>query len=99
MSDYQNQLCEERHKSLNNSLKDNKNRLDKHETEIKDVKEAIIVLTQLQTRHDDEIRDHENRIRTIESKPAKRWDGAVQQIITILLAGSMGGVVVRLFGV
>lgn len=94
---YQNQLCEERHKTLNNSLKDNKDKFEKQENEIKDVKEAIIVLTQLQTRHDNDIRDHENRIRTIESKPAKRWDGIVQQIITILLAGGMGGAVIKLF--
>lgn len=90
-NNYSPELCEERHKSISSTL-------EKHDNEIKDVKEAIIVLTQLQTRHDDEIRDHENRIRTIEGKPAKRWDGVVQQIITILLAGGMGGIVSRLFG-
>lgn len=97
MQNYSYELCEERHKSLNNSFSDNKDKLEKHEDEIKDVKQAIVVLTQLQARHDDEIRDHETRIRTIEQKPAKRWDATIQQIITIFVAGAFGGVVTKLF--
>lgn len=94
---YSLELCEERHKSINGCLSDQKDKLEKYETDIKDVQQAIVVLTQLQTRHDDEIRDHESRIRTMEQKPVKRYDNAIQQIITIFIAGALGGIISRLF--
>lgn len=90
-------VCEERHKALDNYLSNDKSGLAKHDGEIKDIKEAIVVLTALQARHDDDIRDHEKRIRGIEGKPAKRWDSITAQIIQLAVAAAAGGVIGKMF--
>jgi hypothetical protein len=89
--------CNERHKALENYLGNDKAKLEKHDGEIKTVQEAIVVLTALQKRHDDDIRDHETRIRGIESKPGKRWDSVTAEIIKLAVAATAGGAIAHLF--
>lgn len=97
MENVSKDACNERHKALENYLGNDKAKLEKHDGEIKTVQEAIVVLTALQKRHDDDIRDHETRIRGIESKPAKRWDSVTGQIIQLLVAAAAGGAIAQLF--
>lgn len=87
--------CNERHKALENYLSNDKAKLEKHDKEIKTVQEAIVVLTALQKRHDDDIRDHETRLRGIEARPGKRWDSVTAQVIQLIVAASAGGVISR----
>lgn len=90
-------VCDERHKALEHYLGNDKEKLKQHDREIKTVQEAILVLTNLQARHDDDIRDHEVRIRGIESKPGKRWDSVTAEITKLIVAAAVGGGLVQLF--
>ncbi|ADY54728.1 hypothetical protein Sgly_0362 [Syntrophobotulus glycolicus DSM 8271] len=90
-------VCEERHKALDNYLSNDKTKLLKHDAEIKDVQEAIVVLTEIQRRHNAEIDDHEDRLRGIEAKPGKRWESIVGQIIQLIIAAAIGGMIGKLF--
>lgn len=89
--------CNERHKAMENYLSNDKDKLKAHDGEIKDVQEAIKVLTAIQARHDDDIRDHEVRIRGIESRPGKRWDSVTAQIIQLIVAAVAGGAITHVF--
>ncbi len=95
MENVSKDACNERHKALDNYLKNDKEKLEKHEGEIKTVQEAIVVLTAIQARHDDGLEDHEERIRDIEGRPGKRWDGLTTQIISLLVAALIGGLLGR----
>lgn len=90
-------VCAERHKALENYLSNDKNKLEQHDLEIRDFKEAMVVLTALNARHERGLDDHECRIRGIEAKPAKQWESIVSQVITIVVAAMGGGAIVRLF--
>lgn len=83
-------VCEERHKALGEYLGNDKAKLLKYDTEIKNVQEAIVVLTAIQARHETEIDDHEGRLRGIESKPAKHWENIVGQVIQLVIAAIAG---------
>jgi len=87
------EVCEERHKALEIYLSNDKNKLAKHDGEIRDVQEAIVRLTILLEKHHNEIEDHEERIRSIETKPAKRWESLIVQIISLLAAAAAGGLI------
>ena len=90
-------LCDERHKALEQYLSNDKAKLLKHDTEIKNVQDAILVLTEIQRRHESEIDDHEDRLRGIEAKPGKRWDSVTAQIIQLIVAAAAGGFIGNMF--
>jgi hemerythrin len=87
------EVCDERHKALEIYLSNDKNKLAKHDGEIRDVQEAIVRLTILLEKHHNEIEDHEERIRSIETKPAKRWESMIVQIISLLAVAAAGGLI------
>lgn len=91
------EVCDERHKALEIYLDDNKSTVMKHSAEIRDIQEAIVRLTILIERHDREIDDHEERIRSIEAKPGKKWDSMMIQIASILTAAAAGGFIGNTF--
>lgn len=83
--------CEERHEAIKQYLGNDKGTLNVHTGEIKTIQEAIKVLAAIQARHDDDIRDHEGRLRVIEAKPGKKWDSVTAQILQIVVAAIAGG--------
>lgn len=87
------EVCEERHKALEKYLNNERSQVEKHDTEIKDIQEAIIRLTALMEKHDQDIEDHEERIRNIEGRPGKRWDSLISQLISIFTAAAAGGII------
>jgi len=90
-------VCNERHKALEQYLNPLKANISKLDPQIKDIQEAIIVLTTIQARHDENLEDHETRIRGIEAVPGKRWDNIVSQIIQLIAAASLGSFLAQLF--
>ncbi len=90
-------FCNERHKALDNCLSQEKIKVTNQDTAMKSVQEAIVVLTAIQARHDDEIDDHEGRLRGIESISGKRWNAVITQMIQIGLAVVVGGLIGKLF--
>lgn len=91
MENVSQEVCQERHEAIRQYLGNDKETLKVHNGEIKTVQEAIVVLTAIQARHDDDIRDHEGRLRVIEAKPGKRWDSVTAQILQIVVAAIAGG--------
>jgi hypothetical protein len=91
------ELCNERHKSLDNCLNLEKAKVASHDEMIKNVQEAIVVLTAIQARHDNEIEDHEGRLRGIESISGKRWNTAVTRIIEVSIVVTIGCLMGKIF--
>lgn len=91
------EVCDERHRSLETYLDYNKKILEKQVEEIMDIKEAIVRLTTLIERHDIEMEDHELRIRRMEEKPGKKWDSLMIQIGSLLTAAVAGGFIGNTF--
>lgn len=85
------EVFDERRRAVETYLDYNKNTLEKHDGEIKDIHEAIVRLTILIEKHDSEIEDHELRIRNIEAKPGKKWDSLMMQVGSLLTAAVAGG--------
>ncbi len=90
-------VCEERHIAIENYLSNDKNRLQLHDGQIKNLEEAIVVLTEIQRRHENKVDDHEDRLRGIEAKPAKRWETVIGQIIQLLVAVAAGAGLAKLW--
>ena len=75
---------------------DNKNiykRLDVLESKVEDIFENTISIKEM-TLEIKQMREepvkYENRIESLESKPQKRWDNMVNQIISLVVAGVVG---------
>lgn len=88
--------CIEKHKAIEHYLEVDQSRLDQQSTEIKTMQEAMFVLTSLQSRHDNDLRDHETRIRGIEARPGKHWDGVTTQVISLVVAAIAGVLIGRI---
>ena len=66
--------------------------MNEHEFEVR-MRDVENVLARIETKLDNaltNINDHEVRLRTLECKPAKRWDYLVGQIIGFAAAGLIG---------
>lgn len=85
------EVCEEKHRLLEIFINNNKAKLTRMDSELRDIQEALVRLTILMERHDLENQDHENRLRSMEAKPGKRWDNLMVQITSLLAAAAVGG--------
>ena len=54
------------------------------------VKTSVEQSTRQEERYNDQAANHEDRIRALELKPAKRWDGVVGDVIKLLVAAAFG---------
>ena len=58
------------------------------------VQEILIALAEIKSKLDTALTqgaDHEARLRSLEGKNGKRWDGLVSQIISVVVAAVIGG--------
>ena len=58
------------------------------------VQEILIALAEIKSKLDTALKqgeDHEKRLRTLEGKSGKRWDGLISQAISIVVAAVIGG--------
>lgn len=89
-------VYDERQKAIDQYLGNDRRRLDAHSESIDKLEKLTAEIAILNQQMSKITEDHEARLRTIEQVPAKRWDGVVNQIITIIIAAALGGFLSRL---
>ena len=80
--------------------KSNSHRLDemeKRQDNLDDLVSTVKVLADREERVESDVKEIKTEVKTINSKPAKRWDNLVNQIITIIVA-AIAGFVLAKFG-
>lgn len=79
--------------------KSNTHRIDKLEEQQKqlsDLVSAVAVLAERQNQIGDDVNSIKRELKTIAEKPAKRWDGIVDKIISTIIAAIMGYALARI---
>ena len=79
--------------------KSNAHRIDKLEEQQKqlsDLVSAVAVLAERQSQIGDDVDDIKREIKVLAEKPAKRWDGVVDKIISAIIAAIMGYALARI---
>lgn len=77
----------------------NTHRLDEVEKKQDDLSELVVTVGKLATREErveSDVKEIKNDVKTLTSKPAKRWDNLVSQIITLVVAAFIGFVLARI---
>ena len=80
-------------------IKSNAHRIDKLEEQQKqlsDLVSAVAVLAEKQSQIGDDVDDIKREIKVLAEKPAKRWDGVVDKIISAIIAAIMGYALARI---
>ena len=79
--------------------KSNAHRIDKLEEQQKqlsDLVSAVAVLAERQNQIGDDVNSIKRELKTLAEKPAKRWDGVVDKIISAIIAAIMGYALARI---
>lgn len=79
--------------------KSNAHRIDKLEEQQKqlsDLVSAVAVLAERQNQIGDDVNSIKCEIKVLAEKPAKRWDGIVDKIISAIIAAIMGYALARI---
>lgn len=79
--------------------KSNAHRIDKLEEQQKqlsDLVSAVAVLAERQNKIGDDVNSIKCEIKVLAEKPAKRWDGIVDKIISAIIAAIMGYALARI---
>lgn len=79
--------------------KSNTHRIDKLEEQQKqlsDLVSAVAVLAERQNQIGDDVNSIKREIKVLAEKPAKRWDGIVDKIISTIIAAIMGYALARI---
>lgn len=95
MSDITKNECELNTRRIEEHLKLEDKRLDKHSENIDKLTAVSVELGALLKKHDESIDAQDARIRELEQRPVRRWDGAVSVVISALVSAAiayfMGG--------
>ena len=84
--------CEERSKSNTHRLDD----VEKRQENLTDLITSVKVLATREERLESDVKEIKKDVKTITEKPAKRWEGLVNQIIYILAAAVIGFVLAKI---
>nr|DAU72866.1 MAG TPA: hypothetical protein [Caudoviricetes sp.] len=79
--------------------KSNTHRIDqlaKQQENLEKLISAVAVIADKQTRLEADVGDIKKDIKTLAEKPAKRWDGIVDKIISAIIAAIMGYALARI---
>jgi hypothetical protein len=79
--------------------KSNKHRLDeveKRQDNLDDLVSTVKVLADREERVEDDVKEIKSDVKSLASKPAKRWDNLINQIITILVAALAGFILAKI---
>lgn len=83
---------EERSKSNSHRLDDVEKRQDNLDTLVGTVK----VLAEREQRVEEDVKEIKGDVKSLTSKPAKRWDNLINQIITIIVAAIAGFILAKI---
>lgn len=84
------EVCIERQKNAAERFSRDKERLEKSEITIEDLKQITARLDVIIERQDKQIENLDKRVGVLESKPAKLWDTLIAEIIKCLTSGVIG---------
>ena len=92
--EHEKRLTEVEQRSLSNS-----HRLKEVEKKQDDLSELVVTVGKLATREEtveSDVKEIKTDIKTLVSKPGKRWDSMVSQIITLVVAAVVGFVLAKI---
>jgi hypothetical protein len=84
------EVCKEKHRKIEADTIRIENNLDNCKEDVYDLKEIMAVMASTQERITKIVDD-------MQAKPGRRWEAVVSQVITIVIAASLGGLISRLF--
>ena len=70
--------------------------LEEQQKQLSDLVSAVAVLAEKQSQIGDDVDDIKREIKVLAEKPAKRWDGVVDKIISAIIAAIMGYALARI---
>lgn len=84
---------EERSKSNTHRLDD----IERRQNNLDDLVGTVKVLADREERVEDDVKEIKSDVKSLTSKPAKRWENLINQIITIVVA-AIAGFIIAKFG-
>lgn len=84
---------EERSKSNTHRLDD----IERRQNNLDDLVGTVKVLADREERVEDDVKEIKSDVKSLTSKPAKRWENLISQIITIVVA-AIAGFIIAKFG-
>lgn len=84
--------CEERSKSNTHRLDE----VEKRQEDLTDLVTSVKVLATREERLETDVKEIKQDVKNLAEKPAKRWEGLVNQIIYILAAAVIGFVLAKI---
>ena len=84
--------CEERAKSNTKRL----DKLEKHQDELFELATSVKLLAEKEQNVENDVKEIKSDVKTLASKPAKRWDSMVDKVIATLAAAIIGFVLAKL---
>ena len=70
--------------------------IEKRQDNLDDLVSTVKVLADREERVEDDVKEIKSDVKSLASKPAKRWDSLVNQLITIIVAAVAGFVLAKL---
>lgn len=83
---------EERSKSNTHRLDD----MERRQNNLDDLVGTVKVLADREERVEDDVKEIKSDVKSLTSKPAKKWDNLINQIITIVVAAIAGFILARI---
>ena len=70
--------------------------MEKRQDNLDDLVGTVKVLADREERVEDDVKEIKSDVKTLTSKPAKRWDNLVSQIITLVVAAVAGFILAKI---
>lgn len=83
---------EERSKSNTHRIDD----IERRQNNLDDLVGTVKVLADREERVEDDVKEIKSDVKSLTSKPAKRWDNLINQIITIVVAAIAGFIIAKI---
>lgn len=84
--------CEERSKSNTHRLDE----VEKRQDNLTDLVSSVKVLATREERLEKDVKEIKDDVKTLTDKPAKRWEGLVNQIVYVLAAAIIGFILAKI---
>lgn len=91
------EVCEEKHRSIADNLKRIEEETKANTQSCQDIREIMAHQTEILDRISKVMEGLEGRVDAIEKKPAIRWEAAVGQAISLIIAAVFGAVAGKIF--
>ena len=72
------------------------NEMEKRQDDLEDLTTTVKTLADREARVEDDVKEIKTDVKNLASKPGKRWDALVSQIITIVVAAVAGFVLAKI---